>query len=277
MQLLPVLVPRQAPYYLLIDEVHDNRIAPVIAAHRLWEPVETALFTELLHPGSRVVDVGAHVGYFTVLFSRLCGADGFVHAFEPEPSNHRLLRANLLVNDCSNVAAHALAVSDAAGTDALYLSPDNGGDHRLYFGAGRTRCSVRTDTLDEALAGERVDFIKIDAQGAEPRILRGMQRLIAREREHLGVLMEFAPGLLERYGGGLQSFVEQLTALGALVCSPRMDRDGLRLDRADRLPDLLQRLAAELAAKGEEDASGNLLVFFGAQARSLHLSRLALA
>lgn len=275
MRLLPVLAPRQAPYFLLIDETRDNRIAPAIASERMWEPVETTLFIDLLHPGLRVVDVGAHVGYFTVLFSRLCGADGFVHAFEPEPSNHRLLRANLLVNDCSNVAAHALALSDTAGTDALFLSPDNGGDHRLYFGAGRTRCTVRTDTLDNVLANERVDFVKIDAQGAEPRILRGMQRLIARERAHLGVLMEFAPGLLDRYAGGLQSFTELLTALDAHAFCPRMDRNGLLLDRADHLPDFLQRLAGELAAKGEEDASGNLLVFFGEQAQRLHLSRLA--
>ncbi len=276
MQLLPVLVPRQAPYHLLIDETRDNRIAPVIASQRMWEPVETALFIELLHPGLRVVDVGAHVGYFTVLFSRLCGADGFVHAFEPEPSNHRLLRANLLVNDCSNVEAHALALSDSAGTDSLFLSPDNGGDHRMYFVAGRARCSVRTDTLDRVLATERVDFMKIDAQGAEPRILRGMQGLIARERSHLGVLMEFAPGLLERHSGGLQSFTELLTALDALVFCPGMDGNGLRLDGADHLPGFLQRLAGELARTGEEDASGNLLLFFGEQARSLHLSRLAL-
>jgi len=277
MQLLPVLVPRQAPYHLLIDDTRDNRIAPVIASQRLWEPAETALFVDLLHPGLRVVDVGAHVGYFTVMFSRLCGPDGFVHAFEPEPSNHRLLCANLLVNDCSNVAAHALALSDTAGTDELFLSPDNGGDHRLYFGAGRAHCSVRTDALDNLLADDRVDFVKIDAQGAEPRILRGMRRLIGRERAHLGVLMEFAPGLLERYAGGLQSFMELLAALDAHAFWLRMDRNGLRLDRADHLPRFLERLAGELAAKGEEDASGNLLVFFGEQAQRLHLSRLALA
>ena len=83
MQLLPVLLPRQAPFQLLIDETRDVYIAPTLERYRLWEPAETAMFLDLVRAGDRVVDVGAHVGYFTVLFSRLCGREGFVHAFEP--------------------------------------------------------------------------------------------------------------------------------------------------------------------------------------------------
>lgn len=274
MQLLPVLLPHQAPFHLVIDESRDIYIAPTLARYRLWEPAETALFLRLLRAGDRVVDVGAHVGYFTVLFSRLCGRDGFVHAFEPEPANYRLLRANLLVNDCRNVEALELAVSDAAGKEGLFLSPCNGGDHRLYPGEGRARCEVRTITLDDALGEQRVDFVKIDAQGAEPRILRGMRGLVARERQQLGVLAEFAPGLLERHADGLAGFAGLLDTLGARAFHPHESGGRLSVDPV-ALPAGLQPIADTLAARGEEDASTNLLLFFSEAAERLHLERLA--
>ena len=276
MQLLPVLLPRQAPFHLLIDETRDVYIAPTLARYRLWEPAETALFLRLLRPGDRVVDVGAHVGYFTVLFSRLCGAGGFVHAFEPEPANYRLLRANLLVNDCRNVEALELAASDAAGTEGLFLSPCNGGDHRLSFEEGRARCEVRTTRLDEALGEQRVDFVKIDAQGAEPRILQGMRGLVARERARVGVLAEFAPGLLERHADGLAGFAELLGTLGARAFHPREAGGNLAVEPVP-LPAGLQPIADALSARGEEDASTNLLLFFSDAAQRRHLERLALS
>jgi hypothetical protein len=134
---------------------------------------------------------------------------------------------------------------------------------------------VRTVTLDEALGEERVDFIKIDAQGAEPRILRGMRGLVERERARLGVLAEFAPGLLERHAGGLAAFAELLGALGARAFHPHDASGRLSIDTI-ALPAGLQPIAARLATRGEEDASTNLLLFFSESAQRLHLERLDL-
>jgi FkbM family methyltransferase len=282
MQLLPVVIPGQPIFHLLLDESHDVWIAPSIRDNRQWEPSETALFQRVIARGDQVVDVGAHVGYFTVLFSRLTGADGNVVAFEPEPDNNRLLRANLLLNDCRNAVAEALALSDKEGDAALFLSADNGGDHRLHAAPGRRRRDIRTTTLDAHLSGRAVDFIKIDTQGAEPLVLEGMHATIERSREQLGVLMEYAPGLLERYGAGVGAFIAQLDALGARVfslsCGGGTERGAQdsapRLNRAASTQVLLRALAAELGKAGFEDASGNLLVFFSETAERRFLARL---
>lgn len=277
MELLPVVVPGQAIYYLLIDETRDRWIAPHIRDNRMWEAAETSLFLRLVQPGDRVVDVGAHVGYFTILFSRLCGENGFVHAFEPEPANHRLLRANLLVNDCRNVEALQFALSDGAGSAQLYLSADNSGDHRLQFSEGRSSLGVSTVELDTVIGEGRVDIIKMDAQGAEPRILAGMQKLVARERAHLCVLMEFSPGLIAR-DGSVAAFAAQLDALGARVCAVSLSGEGpkarVSLQAGATTAELLRMLAERLARDGYVDASANLLVFFSTEAQSAHMTRL---
>ncbi len=217
-----------------------------------------------------------------MLFSRLAGAEGRVIGFEPEPGNHRLLRANLLLNDCRNVIVEALALSNTAGDASLFLSGDNGGDHRLHFSPGRRRRDIRTTTLDAYLGDRHVDFIKIDTQGAEPLVLEGMRATIDRSRAHLCVLMEYAPGLLERYGAGIQAFGAQLDALGArafLLSQVGGSEQGvphppIRLDRAESTQTLLRALAAHLEKVAFEDASGNLLLFFSETAERKYLSRM---
>jgi len=281
MQLLPVVIPGQPIYHLLLDESHDVWIAPTIRSSRQWEPTETLLFQRVIQRGATVVDVGAHVGYFTVFFSRLTGAEGHVIGFEPEPDNNRLLRANLLLNDCKNAVVETLALSNTAGDAVLFLSADNGGDHRLHSAPGRRRREIRTTTLDAYLGERQVDFIKIDTQGAEPLVLEGMRATIARSREQLGVLMEYAPGLLERYGAGVDAFIMQLDELGARVFSLSQgspergaQQSGPRLERATSTQALLHAAAADLGKSGFEDASGNLLVFFSEAAERKYLARL---
>jgi precorrin-6B methylase 2 len=85
------------------------------ALGRAYEPMTTLAFHTLVQPGDRVVDVGAHVGYFTLLAARLCGPNGRVFAFEPHPDNFRLLERNIRENGAENVTAVRKAVADRAG------------------------------------------------------------------------------------------------------------------------------------------------------------------
>jgi FkbM family methyltransferase len=261
------------PFVLVAQSAGDRHFVPFVRHHRIWEPAETLVLQRMLRPGMRVVDVGAHVGYYSVLFSRAVGAAGEVIAFEPEPRNRQLLQANLLLNDCGNVRVDARAVSRQTGRATLHLSRTNFGDHRLQPVAGRESIEVETVALDELLHAAIPDFIKMDTQGAEPAVLAGMRGLIERGREVLACLIEFAPGLLARDGLDLAGFASLLEALGALVYHPKLVGREVRLRHFSPLRAGLTELAARLAAEGGEDASADLLVFFSAAAQTLWLER----
>jgi hypothetical protein len=97
-----------------------------------YEPYLTKLVMDLIRPGDVVVDVGAMIGYYTVIFARLVGADGTVYAFEPDPENFAILEENVSLNGYSHVRLERAAVSDRAGTGRLYLNTSNRGDHRIF-------------------------------------------------------------------------------------------------------------------------------------------------
>ena len=274
LQLLPVRPPGAPPFVLAVECAGDRHFAPCLRHHALWEPAETLALLRMLQPGMTVVDVGAHVGYYSVLCAQRVGRAGRVIAFEPEAQNRRLLHANLLLNDCANVAVHASAIDAAAGSARLFLSDSNRGDHRLQAVAGRRSVAVDTVSLDAALAGLALDFVKIDTQGAEPRVLHGMAGLIASQRERLGMMLEFAPGLLSRAGVATDSFAAQLAALDARVYRVALQGRQVTLTRLDPLRAALALLAEELAARGEgEDASLDLFAWFSPAAEAAWLAR----
>jgi FkbM family methyltransferase len=127
------------------------------------------------------VDVGAHVGYYTVLASRLVGPGGVVLAFEPSLRNHELLLANTWRNGLSNVICYPWAVGDVDGFQDLYLDERNTGDNRLYpSDEERPRTRVRTVALDSlGTLRPPIDVVKIDVQGTEDAVIRGMRRLLS--------------------------------------------------------------------------------------------------
>ena len=87
----------------LITDLADSMVGEAIRRSGCWEPTETALMQTLVAPGDIAADIGAHVGYFTVLLSKCVGPTGRVVAFEPETGNFEFLKANCILNGCTNV------------------------------------------------------------------------------------------------------------------------------------------------------------------------------
>ena len=109
-----------------------GRYPPLDMAMDRYEPSTTQLMKRLLKPGMVVVDVGAHVGYYTVLAAKQVGPMGKGYAFEPESANYALLKQNIGLNGCQNIVAIKSAVSDRSGSSALYLSALDNGRHSTY-------------------------------------------------------------------------------------------------------------------------------------------------
>jgi FkbM family methyltransferase len=192
----------------------DNVITPIILATGSWEPHETAWFLRCVKPGDTIVDAGANVGYYTLIGSRLVGDRGKVYAFEPEPVTFELLRKNVELNGLTNVMLEQKALSDGKGTLKLFIAEQNKGDHRIYQPQGESRPSVEVEAvrLDEYFKDHKrgIDFIKIDTQGAEGRILGGMTGLFEGRSDGPTIFMEFWPFALKQMGTDAGPLLETL-------------------------------------------------------------------
>lgn len=193
-----------------------------------YEREQTALFEQLLRPGATVLDVGANVGYYTLLASVLVGEGGRVHAFEPEPRNAGFLRDHVRINGRGNVTVQQAAVSDRAGTARFDFGSGSGTGHLADAGA----IEVRTLRLDDYCAehGLAPSALKIDVEGAEMSVLEGARETLARHRPilflsthgaevhraSLAFLRDLGYALTPILGGDVENTTEVLaTARGA--------------------------------------------------------------
>ena len=192
----------------------DNFISAALRSGDLQDPHVLAVLRGFTRPGDTVLDVGANIGWFSVIASRLVGSGGTVFAIEPDPLNADLLQDNLRRNRCTNVILEQVAAGATAGVARLYHSTDNAGDHQMAVIADRASwVDVPVHPLDSLLAGraQRVDVLKMDTQGSEAATLRGMTDLLARH-PRLRMVLEFWPHGLERCGSTAAELLDLLDA-----------------------------------------------------------------
>jgi FkbM family methyltransferase len=191
-------------------DLEDTGVGFEILCTRAYEPAETAFFNRLLRPGDYVLDVGANIGYFTSLFAERVGPAGRVMAFEPDPRNVTLLRANVADRGIDGrVEVVHSAVGERSGSATLFaVSRGNRGDQRMYLADGgiaggappRLPIEVPVVRIDDAAARwTRLDAVKMDIQGFEGHALAGMVETRARFPDAV-MLVEFWPSGLRAAG-----------------------------------------------------------------------------
>lgn len=172
-----------------------------------YEIATTRVFRAVLRRGDGVIDAGANVGYFTLLAAGLVGATGQVHAFEASPSIMPLLRRNVSLNGLQQVVVHELAVSDAHGSVTFHTSsPDALGrsSMRDIGGQAADTSQVACAPIDSLLEDlPPVKLVKLDVEGAELMALRGMSKLIERDRPY--VVMELTDTWIRQLGGDVRA------------------------------------------------------------------------
>jgi FkbM family methyltransferase len=187
----------------------DRLTALFLHKMRLIGRAEKLFFEKMLKPGMNVVDIGANQGLYALLFSQLVGESGTVIAFEPEPDMFDALENNILTNAIRNVQCHQLALGCESGEAMLSRSLIHAGDNRLSLVHSKEVSitkPVRLATLDEIVGELKIDFIKMDVQGWEGHVLRGMKQTLRRS-PNIGIHFEFWPA------GLLQAKVEPLSIL----------------------------------------------------------------
>jgi FkbM family methyltransferase len=180
----------------------DDLVGRVIAISGVWEPNLTALFKSALAPGDVCIDVGAHIGYYTLLAARVVGPGGHVYAFEPSPSNNRALRRNIALNKLPNVTALDVAAGAETRRATLYEGPaTNSGQATLNAAfAAKSAAPLHETTVEVAPVAslvpeeewDRTRVIKIDVEWEELDVLRGLQPVFDRGRP-LSVFLEWTP------------------------------------------------------------------------------------
>lgn len=190
-----------------------------------------------LHSGDDALDIGGNVGGSTVVIAKAVGG-GKVVTLEPERANFALLKKNLILNGVTNVTAHQIAAGDSEGVAPLYLNDDKGenncGDHRVWADPNESRKSYKVpqfpaDLYTNTLLNLR--FIKIDTQGAEVKVLRGLKSALAKY-EHLVLQVEYWPWGLKNCGNSHVELLDILTANGFLITC--MDTSQTSLVRTPR-------------------------------------------
>lgn len=166
-----------------------------------FEPSHTEIIKGLLPVGGVFIDVGANIGYFSIIGARSVGPTGRVYAFEPMDETYRLLRKNLSLNKLTNVEAVNLACFSSSGRVAMERTCDSGTSHLSFIESENSK-TVCVTTLDEFVAQsgiKRIDVIKIDTEGCDLEVLKGARQTIAAFRP--AILIEL--NHLSRFGGSI--------------------------------------------------------------------------
>lgn len=195
----------------MVLDLHDPAVSRPLLLAGDYEPHVTKVLLNLLRDDTHLLDIGANLGYFSLLAAAKCPS-GHVFSIEPDPQNFRAFSASIALNDyCTRISAVQTAASDEAGM-AILSDLGNAANRGARFTA-KTRAAlearvhgptptfteVRMARIDQLFAGERIDVIKIDVEGHEPPALRGTEGLLRANKPV--ILLEFSPGNIINIAG----------------------------------------------------------------------------
>ncbi len=204
----------------------DEKDSLNLAWYKIYEPFETHLMISLIKPRDIIVDLGANIGYYTLIFSRHVGENGKVFAFEPGSSNFDILSKNIKMNGYSKiVVTEKRAVSNMDDDEIiLYLNDENPGMNRIYQANGSILKkdkqeivkTIRLDTYFKDKSDyQKIDFIKMDLEGSEYGALNGMPNISRNPlNNNLKMLVEFHPTSIVEYGKEPKQVLELIYSYG---------------------------------------------------------------
>jgi|APSaa5957512535_1039671.scaffolds.fasta_scaffold15777_2 FkbM family methyltransferase len=174
-----------------------------LSINGVYGELDTKIIREEIHEGDIVVDVGANIGYYTLIFAQLVGKSGKVFAFEPEPKNFEILKKNIEINNYQNIIAEQKIVSDKSGMMKLFIAEQGIVGHRIQQKTDSQKfIEIESIILDDYLKNlnlsGKINFIKIDVEGAEVKVLEG-SKIIIEKSDQLKIFTEFNREDIKKY------------------------------------------------------------------------------
>lgn len=220
---------------LEIANVHDLLMFSVLQGDGFYEEPVTKLMESLIHSGDVCVDVGSNNGYYTLLFSYLVGKNGKVITFEPSDSAYERLLRNIELNKLSNTVPYKCALSNIAERRALFKSTLENGQNSLarVEATSLSGTLVNTIYLDGFRNIHRVDFVKIDAEGWELPIIKGMNKILESNND-IKIVVEYNLRTQIAAGFGPNDLITAFKEKGFLVFEIMEDKFKLKMIKSWR-------------------------------------------
>lgn len=181
-------------YELILDlsELNDFQMYRLMSSGEVYEPHITQFLIQELREGDTFLDIGANIGYYSILASQLVGSSGRVFSFEPNKEVFERLKNNIQINRIENVVLFNFALSDFTGTSYLYLGEgDWDGRGSLYDNGDKVAQSkVTVKRFDDVFKDEIIDMVKMDVEGSEIRILKTMESYLSGHKQ-IKIVMEW--------------------------------------------------------------------------------------
>jgi len=198
--------------------LEDPGISKDLALDGIREELVTRQIRKELTPGMKCVDIGANIGYYTLIEAQLVSEEGKVYAIEPEPRNFELLKKNIEVNNYDSIVeVYQLAIGNKNGIAKLYLSKHSNLHNMVARGGDKNReyINVEVCKLDGLLKDkDPVDFIRMDIEGYEYEAILGMQKILTKGKRGLKLCMELHPRKLKDAGYSKKLLLEKLAEFG---------------------------------------------------------------
>lgn len=194
----------------------DDKDSLFLSVYGYHEKTETKVVKKLVNEGDITIDVGANIGYYTLLLAKIVGSSGKVIAFEAEPRNFEILKKNVEENHFENVIVEKKAVSEKSGVVKFFIGEDSSTENQLFKpDVKHSEIEVESISIDEYLQDKdiKVDFIKMDIQGSEPLVIEGMRKTIEKNK-NLKLMMEWWPDAIKKYNIKPDKHLQELVSLG---------------------------------------------------------------
>ena len=209
----PEVIKMHLEDYVLIDDCKlllDETDRHGFTIYGEEDPQERELIKKIVKSGDIVVDVGANIGIHTLILAKCVGKNGHVYAFEPSPNNVKLIKGSVDLNNFKNVSVIDRAVSDKPGKNIFYFSDGISAHSLSDFGYGKGSIEIDVETLDNFFknTNSKIDFLKIDAEGYDFKVIKGMKNIL--KNPDVKILIEFFPERLQKAKDSPREFLEYL-------------------------------------------------------------------
>jgi len=205
----------------------------------IFDPIETSFVKNELKKDQIVLDIGAGVGYYTLLFADIVGENGKVFAFEPEPKNYNLLKKNVKLNNYKNIILKNLAVSNVTGKTKLYISDYPFMHSILPSSSSKNSIKIPSIKLDDFFKDKdirkKISFIKVDTEGYDLQVLHGGNKLLE-ENNYLKLIIEFNPSPVEKAGSSSLDLLNFLKIKGFSINYVNHEKE--RIEPVDNFAEL---------------------------------------